>query len=571
MAALSIPLRKRVIALSSNGNCWMNVCIPFVVEDPAKKLHTEIILTSASFDGVEGYKDKAFGADYELYVYDFAGNAQQVDGAKKVARLSVPAMHTTLVKLSDLLTAREPFWGSMKIRAWAKGKTPTFVSDLFSAAYVRWSFADSFDTLHAHPDPPQIEEPEKYFSSMPFPSLEEYAATLCLFNPYERPSAGRIVVYGADGREAIEQPYKLAPRNSTLFDLNAGTLTTDPESLLTRATGPGGDIKKGGSIVIENDESTVKNFAYMIIRGKTGNSLSAEHTIHQGNYPIDRSSSPFGADQSFKAQGWLYSAFVFNDKNIGGLNLASRVYLSAGRPLKDEIWLLAYTNDVDGKTRWTTKDDELAFLLPSGFHNRGAVRLKPFQSCAIDFERLQLARGFAGGIGVASSVKTSHVLMKIEVRVNNWGTRAFSHFRPGSRSARALQNINSRGGLVSDYIVTGAMMKRTSSAVEADCLVGLFNMEEDHTGNPTIEAFDSNGFVARKELGKLSSLACKHIMLSDIFPEMAREGAGPLTLRLIDGNAAVIMSALHIDYRRKDVAIDHGSDRFSTFIDHPCR
>lgn len=54
-------------------------------------------------------------------------------------------------------------------------------------------------------------------------------------------------------------------------------------------------------------------------------------------------------------------------------------------------------------------------------------------------------------------------------------------------------------------------------------------------------------------------------------PDLSLKGAGPLTLRLTDVNAVVIMSAMHIDYKRRDVAIDHGSDRFSTYIDYGCQ
>jgi hypothetical protein len=30
------------------------------------------------------------------------------------------------------------------------------------------------------------------------------------------------------------------------------------------------------------------------------------------------------------------------------------------------------------------------------------------------------------------------------------------------------------------------------------------------------------------------------------------------------------MSVVHLDYLRRDLAMDHGSDRFSTFVDYPC-
>lgn len=569
MAMLALPVRAA--SPPANGGCWLSVCVPLVIEDAAGGLHTEIILTSASFNGLEGYKEKEYATDYEVYLYDFTGKACSSDGRNKVVRMTVPAMRPAVIKCSDLIGGRGSFWGGMKIRMWAKGKQSMYVADLFSAAFVKWSFADSFDMLHAHPDPLQFQMPDRFFSSMPFPSLDEYSCTLSVFNPYETSSTGRIIVHAGDGQGQIEQPYKIVPHGSTLFNLNSGTLGTDLTYLFNRAT-PRKELIKGGSILIENDEAKVKNFAYMLIKGKANNAFAAEHTIHQGNYPVRRGSSPFGKDQSFKARGWVYSTFIFKNKTIGELNMSSRVYLSAGRPLEDEMWLLAYTTDAEGNIQWSTRnDDELASCLPASFFAQGAIRLKPFQSCGLDFEKLSLKSDFAGGIGIATSPQTSHVLMKVEVRVHNWGTSAFSHFRPGSRAARALQNIAGRAGLASDYIVTGARLKRTANSREADCLIGILNMEENKLGEPTLEVFDSNGFVTSRRLGTLPGLACRHFLLSDLLPDLSLKGAGPLTLRLTDVNAVVIMSALHIDYKRRDVAIDHGSDRFSTYIDYGCQ
>src|SRR5712692_4476977 len=326
----------------TNGGCWLTVCIPFVIEDPANHIHTDIILTSASFDGLECYNNSGYSTDSELYLYDPIGNAQPVDGSKRVMRIRAPAMHTTQISCSDLLNSRQPFWGAVRIRARANGKDAAFVGDLFSAAFVRWNYADSFDMLHAHPDPLQLQPPDKFYSSMPFPSLEEYVATLCLFNPYDTPSIGRIIAYTRAGQKQIEEAYKLAPHTSTLFNLNTGSRSSDIKDVFSRgATCPAG-LEQGGSIVIENDEATVKNFSYMLVKGKTSNSFAAEHTIHQGNYLVKHAASPFMADQSFRAQGWLYSAFVFRDRTIGELNMTSRIYLSAGRPLEDEMWLMAY-------------------------------------------------------------------------------------------------------------------------------------------------------------------------------------------------------------------------------------
>ena len=567
MAMLALPVRAA--SSPAKGKCWLSVCVPLVIEDAAGGLHTEIILTSASFNGLEGYKDKEYATDYELYLYDFTGKTSSNDGRNKVMRITVPAMRPTIIKCGDLIGGGS-FWGGMTIRLRAKGKDSMHVADLFSAAFVKWSFSDSFDMVHAHPDPLQFRTPDRFFSSMPFPGLDEYSCTLSVFNPYETSSAGRIVVYGRDGRGQIEQPYKLGPHGSALFNLNAGTLSTDLKHLFNRTT-PRRELLKGGSIVIENEETRVKNFAYMLIKGNANNAFAAEHTIHQGNYPVRRGSAPFGNDQSFKARGWVYSSFIFKNQTVGELNMSSRVHLSAGRPLEDEMWLLAYTTDAEGNIQWSTRSDEsLATLLPASFLAQGAIRLKPFQSCGLDFETLSLKSGFAGGIGIGTSPQTSHVLIKIEVRVHNWNTSSFSHFRPGSRAARALQDIPGRAGLASDYVVSGARLKRTAISREADCLIGTLNIEENKSGEPTLEVFDSDGYVTSKKLGTIPGLACRHFLLSDLLPDLSLKGAGPLTLRLTDANAVVIMSALHIDYKRRDVAIDHGSDRFSTYIEYGC-
>lgn len=569
VAMLALPVRAASTPVS--GGCWLSVCVPLVIEDPAVGMHTEIILTSASFNGLEGHKEKEYATDYEVHLYDFAGNACSSDGRNKGVRITVPAMHPTILKCGDLIGGRASFWGGMKIHMRAKGKQSMYVADLFSAAFVKWSFADSFDMLHAHPDPLQYQMPDRFFSSMPFPSLDEYSCTLSVFNPYETSSTGRIIVHSGDGQSNIEQPYKLGPHGTALFNLNTATLTADVKYLFNRAT-PHERLRKGGSILIENDQTRVKNFAYMLIKGKATNAFAAEHTIHQGNYPVRRGSPPFGDDRSFKARGWVYSGLIFKDRTIGELNLSSRVYLSAGRPLEDEMWLLAYTTDAEGNIQWSTRsDDVLPSLLPGSFFTQGAIRLKPFQSCELDFGNLSLKSGFDGGIGIGTSPQTSHVLMKVEVRIHNWGTSCFSHFRPGSRAGRALQSIAGRAGLASDYVVSGVLLKRTANGREADCLIASLNMEENKLGEPTLEVFDGNGFVTSKRLGTLPGLACKHFLLSDLLPDLSSKGAGPLTLRLTDANAVVIMSALHIDYKRRDVAIDHGSDRFSTYLDYGCQ
>src|SRR5207253_5405286 len=62
-------------ASSAASSCWLDVCAPFIVEDDARGIHTEIILTSDTFVGARGYADGADATDYEIYLYDAAGRA----------------------------------------------------------------------------------------------------------------------------------------------------------------------------------------------------------------------------------------------------------------------------------------------------------------------------------------------------------------------------------------------------------------------------------------------------------------------------------------------------------------
>ncbi|HET9530239.1 MAG TPA: hypothetical protein VFQ92_07805, partial [Blastocatellia bacterium] len=411
IAMTAIPFAPRPakghLARESNG-CWLSACAPLVIEDPAISLHTEIILTSASFDGIEGHGDPSHSTDYEITLYDSKGKPAGKEGGKKPLRINVPAMRTTVIKCSELVGAGRQFWGGLRVRMWARGKRPAFVSDLFSAVYVRWNYGGSFDMLHAHPDPLQLQQAETFYSSMPFPSLEEFSCTLSIFNPYEAVSEGRITVYSPDGASRIEQPYRLAPFETSLLSLNLEAKPTAPASISNHIDCSRADIKRGGSITIENTARSVKNFAYLMIKGRTGNIFSAEHTIHQGSYSSRRAASPFGPGGAFKAGGWVYTSFIFNRAEMAGLNLSSRIYLSAGRPIEDELWMLGYVTDAMGQIAWSTKlDEELQSKLPKGLLDQGSVRLLPFQSCELDFERMSLDTGFAGGLGIATSSRTS--------------------------------------------------------------------------------------------------------------------------------------------------------------------
>jgi hypothetical protein len=83
-----------------------------------------------------------------------------------------------------------------------------------------------------------------------------------------------------------------------------------------------------------------------------------------------------------------------------------------------------------------------------------------------------------------------------------------------------------------------------------------------------LELFGAKGLVNRLALGAIPGFAGRHFLLSDLLPDV--QELGPLTLRLIDDQATLLMSTVHLDFERQDIALDHGSDRFSTLLDYPC-
>jgi hypothetical protein len=66
-------------------------------------------------------------------------------------------------------------------------------------------------------------------------------------------------------------------------------------------------------------------------------------------------------------------------------------------------------------------------------------------------------------------------------------------------------------------------------------------------------------------------MACRHFLVSDIFPGVQSDPAHPFTVRMQSRTAMMIVSALHFDYERRDLALEHGSDRHSTFRDYKCQ
>jgi len=55
-----------------------------------------------------------------------------------------------------------------------------------------------------------------------------------------------------------------------------------------------------------------------------------------------------------------------------------------------------------------------------------------------------------------------------------------------------------------------------------------------------------------------------------LFPDLQTEPERPATLRMIDAGAMLVVSVVHLDYERRDIALEHGSDRHATWGDFKC-
>jgi hypothetical protein len=560
-ATVAAPPPQRLFPLALNNSCWTEVTAPFIVEDAARGIHTEIVLTSDTFVGRRGHEDKTAATEYEIYLYDASG---QVLGVQGVARqLTVPAMQTTVLAARDLLGEQKRFWGGMKIRLRPIHQAVRHVSDLFSSAFVRWQTADSFDNVHANPDPLEWQNTTSFFYSMPFPSLAEYDCLFSLFNPYEQRSAGEIVLHNPLGQRVQSLRYELKPHRSLLFHLNSGVFVSDPWA--TKSTTAKG--ASTGLLAAVNDEGTAKSFGYLMIRQPAQKRFSIEHPIHQGVFKPKAAPPPFDEKGQFKAKNVLYSPLVFRGKKLGGVTLESRLFIGTGLPLEEALWLYPFAVDATGEVAWSAMtDDRLKTQLPASQYERQVIRLATGQSCALDCRQLSFPSGFSGGMAVAVAPETTHTLLKTEVRVPEWGAHAFTHFRPGLRAARTYQKNQERGGLLTDYIASGARLERG----KFDEIVGVMNIDDQGVeGRPELEVFSGRGLHARVKLGAIPAFACQHFLLSELVAENLP--AETLSLRLIDTQATLLMSVIHLDYARRDLALDHGSDRFSTFLDYGCR
>lgn len=558
---------------STTPACWLDVAAPFIVEDPEIGLHSEIVLTSDTFVGAKGYEDGADATEYEIYLYDAEGKAIGADGIAR--RLVVPAMQMTVLSLREILGDGRKFWGGMRIRLRPKGRQPMHASDLFSSAFVRWKTAASFTNVHANPDPLEWQRADTFFYSMPFPPLAEYESVFSLFNPYTAQSRGAITLYDQLGATLKEVPYELKPHSSLLFDLREGGFVNEARSGFV-ASGVRHHQKKdlltpeGGTLAITNQPGSVKGFGYLLIKRAGTSRFSVEHPIHQAPFKSVPAPAPFDNAGRFKARNILYTPLVFQSKRIGGVTLESRFHFSSGAPLEEHLWINPFFTDSEGKVAWQiTAETKLPQTISAKQIERDVIKLGGMQSCVLDCAQLSLPKTFSGGLSLAVAPTTNHTLMKVELSVKEWGAHAFTHFRPGLQSARSYQASAPRGGLATDYIASGARVERNGNRFVRDEVIGVMNIDDKGVvGRPTLEVFTASGLVTRIDLGAVPGFACRHYLLSEI--ASGKIGPHDLSLRLVDEHATLLMSIVHLDYVRRDLALDHGSDRFSTFNDYTC-
>lgn len=559
---------------AGNASCWLDVCAPFIIQDSTIGIESEIVLTADNFVGAKGYADGADATEYQIYVYDSEGRPFGEGGIAR--RLTAQAMQTTVVSVSELVGPNTSFWGGLRIRLRPKTRTPTHASDLFSSAFVRWKSRHSFTNVHANPDPLQWQRPDSFFYSMPFPPLQDYDCIYSIFNPYAERSAGAVTLYDQFGARLTEIPYDLAPHSSLLLDLRKGECTPDLKDIFVAETGrrERNNLMRGGShggtVAVTNRQGSVKNFGYLLIKQADSPRFSIEHPIHQPPFNPAATRRPFDTAGRFKARNILYTPLVFRSKKIGGITLESRFHLSSGAPVEENLWLSPFITDASGKVVWQAGEgSQLPDSIPQNQIERGAIKLAGQQSCVFDCSRLDLAKGFSGGLSLAITPLSNHTLMKAEVVVVEWSAAAFTHFRPGLAAARAYQKPQSRAGLATDYIVAGASVTTSMGRLSRDEIIAVINIDDKNiAGSPTLEIFTSGGLATRVRLGEVPAFSSRHYLLSELLS--GKIGATDLSLRLIDEQATLLMSVLHLDYERRDIAADHGSDRFSTFSEFTC-
>jgi len=573
-------------------SCWLDLCAPFVVQDEERGLNSELVLTSDTFIGRDGHRDGRDATDYQLLLYEADGTPLQLAPGKD--KLTVPAMQTTVIPFAELIAPRKSFSGGLTIRLRPNCRESMHATDLFSSAFVRWQTATSFDNVHANPDPLQWQIKKPFHYSMPFPALSDYECTVALFNPYDAHSIGHLVMRDHAGATLIDHAYDLMPHATLLVDLNRPDSSCDALAAfglaqpkpttsvvkMQRVNGAQSSAKvetsstarDGGILVITNDDATTKNFAYMVIKKHGERRFSVEHPLHvtQPESKPAPSVVPFDSEGRFKARNILYSPLLFRGKRVGPITLETRFHLSTGLPYEDVLWLAPFAVDQNGSVPWlASTDQKIASQLNVGQWERNSIRLGNEQSCTLNFSRLTMPNDFAGGLCLPVAPETAHTFMKVEVRVPEWGAHAFTHFRPGLRAARSYQKPRQRGGLMTDYLTAGARLQRRDGKVICDEFVGIINIDDRAVaGAPVLELFGPKGVLDRVQLKSVPAFGCAHFLLSNLLPESSYPF--PLSMRLTDESATILMSTVHLDYVRRDLALDHGSDRFSTFTDAGC-
>ena len=529
-------------------------------------------MTSDTFVGRTGYTDGADATEYEIYLYDPAGKPIGPNGVAR--QFVVPAMHSTALNLSELIGDQRTFWGGMKIRLRPKGRQAMHASDLFSSAFVRWKTENSFDNVHANPDPWEWKRPQSFFYSMPFPPLDQYECVFSLFNPNNESSAGAITLHGETGEKLKELSYDLPPHASLLLNLRRGEFIQDFAAAFVQNRSHHAKspplTSAGGTLAIVNQPGSTKSFGYLLIRRGGSQRFSVEHPIHQAPFKPLPVPAPFDASGRFKPKNILYTPLVFQAKQIGGVTLESRFHLSSGAPVEEFLWAKPFITDAKGDIAWqVTSDTPFPKNISANQIQRETLRLGGMQSCTFAAADLGLAKTFSGGLSLAVAPTTNHTLMKVELRVKEWGAHAFTHFRPGLQSARGYQASAPRGELATDYIACGARLEQRNGKNVRDEIVAVINIDDKAlTGRPSLEVFGSGGLIAKIELGEVPAYATRHYLLSEL--ASGRIGPHDLTLRLVDERATLLMSVVHLDYVRRDISLDHGSDRFSTFNDYGC-
>jgi hypothetical protein len=323
-------------------------------------------------------------------------------------------------------------------------------------------------------------------------------------------------------------------------------------------------------IAVTNDRNAQKNFGYLLIKRPTRRKFSIDHPIHEQVFTPDVEKKPYDASGKFAAKNVLFSPLLFRGSRFADITFESRYHLSTGLPLEETMWFSLFATDADGNVPWlSAKDTKLQTVLPPSQFENGFIKLRAAHSCVLDPVKLSFSEGFCGSLSLAVAPNSTHTLMKVEVLVPEWGAHAFTHFRPGLRSARSYQKPKQRESLATDYIISGARVEQRNGRKLFDEIIAVMNIDDSGVyGSPELEIFDARGFLTRVQLGPIPGFATRYFVVSEIVKKLSSHST--LNLRLVDKEATLLMSAVHLDYERQDIALDHGSDRFSTFLEYGC-